>query len=71
MFYWPYLSTPDPTVKRKTGVLIPKFGSPPYGVRRSTVPYFWALAPNYDFTLTPTLDHQAGPADAGANGATG
>ena len=21
MFYWPYLSTPDPTVKRKTGVL--------------------------------------------------
>ena len=25
MFYWPYLSTPDPTVKRKTGVLHPKF----------------------------------------------
>src|SRR4030095_8436152 len=25
MFYWPYLSMPDPTVSRKTGVLQPKF----------------------------------------------
>ena len=30
-----------------------------------TVPYFWALAPNYDFTLTPTLIVAPGPAAAG------
>lgn len=53
--YLPYLSMPDPTVKRKSGFLMPegvindKLG---YGV---TIPYYWALAPNYDVTtiLTP------------------
>jgi len=51
----PYLSMPDPTVKRKSGLLMPngivndKLG---YGV---TVPYYWALSPYYDVTtaLTP------------------
>src|SRR4051812_15277466 len=60
MFYWPYLSTPDPSVKRKTGFLIPKFGySTQFGLYGST-PYFWALAPNYDVTLTPTLTSKQG-----------
>src|SRR4051794_40324759 len=60
LFYWPYLSTPDPTVKRKTGVLDPKFSSSSqYGLGVS-VPYFWALAPNYDFTLTPLLTSKQG-----------
>ncbi len=60
MFYWPYLSTPDPTVKRKTGFLMPKLGySTQYGLYAST-PYFWALAPNYDLTLTPTLTSKQG-----------
>src|SRR5204862_5474194 len=41
LFYWPYLSTPDPTVKRKTGVLDPKFSSSSlYGIGVS-VPHFW------------------------------
>jgi LPS-assembly protein len=60
LFYWPYLSTPDPTVKRKTGVLDPKASvASQYGIG-VTVPYFWALAPNYDFTLTPTLTSKQG-----------
>jgi LPS-assembly protein len=60
MFYWPYLSGPDPTVKRKTGVLTPKFSfSSQYGAGLS-VPYFWALAPNYDFTLMPMLTSKQG-----------
>lgn len=60
MFYWPYLSTPDPTVKRKSGVLVPKFGySSAFGAYAST-PYFWALAPNYDFTLTPMFSSRQG-----------
>jgi LPS-assembly protein len=60
MFYWPYLSAPDPTVKRKTGVLQPKFGYSTNLGATVTVPYFWALAPNYDFTLTPTLSSRQG-----------
>ncbi|MBD8892707.1 LPS-assembly protein LptD [Labrenzia suaedae] len=50
--YLPYFSMPDPTVKRKSGFLIPggvtsnKLG---VGV---TIPYYWALSPNYDLTTT-------------------
>jgi LPS-assembly protein len=65
MFFWPYLSMPDPTVSRKTGVLFPKFsytGVQGFGL---TVPYFWALAPNYDFTLTPTAMSRQGLLMAG------
>ena len=60
LFYWPYFSTPDPTVKRKTGMLDPRASySSAYGAA-VTVPYFWALAPDYDFTLTPTLTSKQG-----------
>src|SRR5215212_8339096 len=60
MFYWPYLSAPDPTVKRKTGFLMPKLGySSVFGFFGQT-PYFWALAPNYDVTLTPTFSSKQG-----------
>ncbi|MEE4012430.1 LPS-assembly protein LptD [Roseibium sp. FZY0029] len=53
--YLPFLSIPDPSVKRKSGFLMPsgivsdKLG---YGV---SVPYYWALSPYYDVTtiLTP------------------
>jgi LPS-assembly protein len=59
--YIPYMSTPDPTAKRKTGVLIPTFGtSSQYGAQ-VTIPYYWALAPNYDFTLTPKITTRQGP----------
>lgn len=52
--YVPYFSTADPSVKRKSGLLTPVFGySSPRGWSLTT-PYFLALAPNYDMTLTPT-----------------
>jgi LPS-assembly protein len=53
--YVPYMSAPDPTVKKKSGVLTPStfyrtgLG---YGVG---VPIFYNLAPDYDLTFTPTL----------------
>jgi LPS-assembly protein len=59
--YLPYLSTPDPTVKRKTGLLPPMItSSTKYGVGLE-VPYFWALAPNYDITLAPKITTKQGP----------
>jgi LPS-assembly protein len=60
VFWWPYLSNPDPTVKRKTGWLPPTFStSSLYGVAVTT-PYYWALAPNYDLTVTPTVTTRQG-----------
>ncbi len=59
--YIPFFSAPDPTVKRKSGVLVPTFGSSTvYGLGAS-VPYFWALAPDYDLTLTPMITTKQGP----------
>jgi LPS-assembly protein len=59
--YLPFFSTPDPSAKRKTGVLVPTITtSSRYGVAVS-VPYYWALAPNYDFTLTPKVTTRQGP----------
>ena len=59
--YIPYFSAPDPTVKRKTGVLVPTFStSSVYGVGVA-VPYYWALAPDYDATFTPMITSQQGP----------
>jgi LPS-assembly protein len=60
MAYLPYFSTPDPTVKRKSGFLVP------WGTESSTtgvgveVPYYWALAPDYDLTLTPRVTTRQG-----------
>lgn len=52
--YLPYFWTPDPTVKRKTGFLAPRYvysNSLGFGL---SVPFFWAIAPNYDLTVSPT-----------------
>ena len=51
----PYLVYPDPTVKRRTGFLIPelKFNTA-IGIGISPV-YFWALAPDYDLTFRPII----------------
>ena len=60
MAYFPFMSTPDPTVKRKSGFLFPTFSTmPTYGLG-VTVPYELALAPNYDLTLYPTYTSQQG-----------
>jgi LPS-assembly protein len=63
--YLPYFSAPDPTVKRKTGFLAPTFSSSDKIGFATSIPYFWALAPNYDFTFTPTITTRQGPLLAG------
>ncbi|CAA7627194.1 LPS-assembly protein LptD [Magnetospirillum sp. SS-4] len=53
VLYTPYLSHPDPSVKRKTGFLAPSVGfHSKLGPSLST-PYFFALADNQDVTLIP------------------
>jgi LPS-assembly protein len=51
--WFPYFSTPDPTVKRKSGFLTPTFGYSDTLGTTFSVPYFWNMAPNYDLTFTP------------------
>jgi len=60
VFWLPYLSYPDPTVKRRSGFLLPNFGySKVYGAG-VTVPYFWDVAPNMDVTFRPMITSKQG-----------
>lgn len=59
--WFPYMSAPDPTVKRKTGFLMPLFSTNSnygFGVE---IPYYIALAPDYDLTLSPRFTTKQGP----------
>jgi LPS-assembly protein len=59
--WMPYFSAPDPTVKRKTGFLMPIVTtSSGYGVGVE-IPYYIALAPNYDATISPRITSSQGP----------
>src|ERR1700682_2755736 len=60
MAYLPYFSMPDPTVKRKTGFLMPAFSSvSTYGYGVET-PFYWAIAPDYDATFSPRFTTRQG-----------
>jgi LPS-assembly protein len=52
--YIPFFSAPDPTVTRQSGVLAPTYTSQSALGLGVSVPYFLALAPNYDLTITPS-----------------
>jgi LPS-assembly protein len=59
-FYSPYWSTPDPSVKRASGFLIPSIGGSNTLGANVTIPYYWVLGPDKDLTLTPRFMTQAG-----------
>ena len=60
MAYLPFFSTPDPTVKRKSGFLMPGYSSVSnYGFGVET-PYYLALAPDYDVTFNPRITTRQG-----------
>jgi LPS-assembly protein len=55
LIYTPYFQHPDGTVKRASGFLVPKFGyDDDLGVHMET-PYFWAIAPDKDLTISPIV----------------
>ena len=53
VFYFPKFFHPDPTVKRQSGFLIPKFQDNSSVGLSLNLPYFLAIAENKDLTLTP------------------
>ena len=55
IFYLPYFQHPDPSVKRQSGFLAPSYSTSSTLGTSVEVPYYFALAPNYDFTFHPTF----------------
>jgi LPS-assembly protein len=60
MAYLPYFSTPDPTVKRKTGFLMPGVTSVTNNGFGIETPFYWAIAPDYDATISPRYTTRQG-----------
>jgi LPS-assembly protein len=57
----PYFVHPDPTVKRRTGWLMPHVQTGhAYGIGVVT-PYFWAISPDKDLTFSPVITTKQGP----------
>jgi LPS-assembly protein len=56
----PYFYYPDPTVKRRSGFLGPEFGHSTDLGFYGGVPYYYALSPSADLTVTPIMTTDAG-----------
>ncbi len=59
--YTPYLTHPDPTVERRSGLLAPSFGQSENLGTTLSVPYYYVISPHQDLTLTPTITTSEGP----------
>ena len=55
LVYLPYFSMADPSQKRKTGFLLPSYSVTERLGAGLKAPFFWAIAPNYDLTLSPSI----------------
>jgi LPS-assembly protein len=60
VLYTPYFSHPDNTVKRKTGLLAPTYGTNNRLGAMIETPYHFAIAPYRDATLTPLFTTREG-----------
>jgi LPS-assembly protein len=61
VFYIPYFYQPDPTVTRKTGLLVPTFANSSDFGAIIQLPVFVTLSPQADMTLTPWFTTKEGP----------
>jgi LPS-assembly protein len=58
--YMPFASMPDPSVKRKSGFLFPLLTTTTQYGLGAKLSYFWAVAPNYDLTMSTTVTTKEG-----------
>ncbi|MBF0373221.1 MAG: LPS-assembly protein LptD [Alphaproteobacteria bacterium] len=58
--YTPYLSHPDPTVKRRSGFLPPSMGRGEDMGATIQIPYLYVLSPSQDFTFAPIFSSDEG-----------
>ncbi len=62
VFYLPYMTQPDPSVKRQTGLLIPSLGVSSRLGFFVAVPYYIVIDRTSDVTITPIIAAKTGPA---------
>ena len=56
LLYTPYLSHPDPTVKRRQGLLNVSYSNSPNLGTAVVVPYYFDIAPDMDYTFKPNFN---------------
>ncbi|MDR1693758.1 MAG: LPS assembly protein LptD [Lactobacillaceae bacterium] len=61
IMYMPFFSHPDPSVKRRSGVLPPSFNSNNYFGARITGKYFWSISDNESVLISPGISSKIGP----------
>jgi LPS-assembly protein len=59
VFYTPYLQFPIDD-RRRSGLLVPAFGSSDSSGLDLALPYYWNIAPNLDATITPRIMSKRG-----------
>ncbi len=59
VIYFPKFFHPDPTVKRQSGFLMPKFESSSSLGDSVSLPYFKVISDNKDFTFTPKIFNES------------
>lgn len=60
VFYTPYFSHADPSVKRKSGFLSPLIGASSDLGRKLEIPYFWNLSPSSGLVVSPLYTSREG-----------
>ena len=61
IFFFPKFSHPDPTVKRRSGFLVPSLSNSTSVGSGFKIPYFWDIANDKDLTITPKLYFNENP----------
>ena len=59
--YFPFLSMPDPSVKRSSGLLMPSLGTSSHLGAFYAQPYYWAIDDQSDATFTPIFTTRTWP----------
>ena len=61
VLYIPWFAHPDPSSKRRSGLLVPDIGvSSKLGVFYEQ-PYYWAISPSQDMTISPMVSAEVNP----------
>ncbi|HEV7691151.1 MAG TPA: LPS assembly protein LptD [Hyphomonadaceae bacterium] len=61
IFYIPWFAHPDPSSKRRSGFLIPDIGTGSKLGLNYEQPYYWAISPSQDLTISPMISQNVNP----------
>ena len=59
--YFPYFAHPDPNSERRSGFLPPDLGSSSKRGAFYQQPYYWAISPSQDLTISPMFNSKVNP----------